>query len=84
MVRLNFTQLQYKNPDVQILCVRNLTPSPFLTFFLGKLITHYLNVDKDAINVLILDDGEKVHVDVEGMTQMEIVRHVQKVFGKPR
>nr|CAB3264003.1 28S ribosomal protein S25, mitochondrial-like [Phallusia mammillata] len=64
LVDLNFSQLQYKNPNVQILCLKNLTPTPFLTFF--------------------LDDGEKVVVDVEGMTQLQILQHIQKAFGKPR
>ena len=36
LVALNFSQFQYKNPNVQILCVKNLTPTPFITFFLGK------------------------------------------------
>jgi len=35
VVEQNFNQLQYKNPDVQILCVKDLMPTPFITFFLG-------------------------------------------------
>lgn len=30
-------QLQYKNPDVQVITFRNLTPSPFIRCYFGKM-----------------------------------------------
>lgn len=32
----NIPQIQYKNPWVQIMLFRNMTPSPFLRFYLGE------------------------------------------------
>lgn len=32
----NVPQIQYKNPWVQIMLFRNMTPSPFLRFYLGR------------------------------------------------
>lgn len=32
----NIPQIQYKNPWVQIMLFRNMTPSPFLRFYLGR------------------------------------------------
>uniref|UniRef100_A0A2K6V1N3 Small ribosomal subunit protein mS25 n=1 Tax=Saimiri boliviensis boliviensis TaxID=39432 RepID=A0A2K6V1N3_SAIBB len=36
-VFFNIPQIQYKNPWVQIMMFKNMTPSPFLRFYLGKL-----------------------------------------------
>uniref|UniRef100_G1LCG0 Small ribosomal subunit protein mS25 n=1 Tax=Ailuropoda melanoleuca TaxID=9646 RepID=G1LCG0_AILME len=35
-VFFNIPQIQYKNPWVQIMLFKNMTPSPFLRFYLGK------------------------------------------------
>uniref|UniRef100_A0A8C6Z9C8 Small ribosomal subunit protein mS25 n=1 Tax=Nothoprocta perdicaria TaxID=30464 RepID=A0A8C6Z9C8_NOTPE len=35
-VFFNIPQIQYKNPWVQIMLFRNMTPSPFLRFYLGS------------------------------------------------
>lgn len=35
-VFFNIPQIQYKNPWVQIMLLRNMTPSPFLRFYLGR------------------------------------------------
>uniref|UniRef100_A0A2K5NRJ6 Small ribosomal subunit protein mS25 n=9 Tax=Cercopithecidae TaxID=9527 RepID=A0A2K5NRJ6_CERAT len=35
-VFFNIPQIQYKNPWVQIMMFKNMTPSPFLRFYLGK------------------------------------------------
>uniref|UniRef100_H0ZJZ5 Small ribosomal subunit protein mS25 n=1 Tax=Taeniopygia guttata TaxID=59729 RepID=H0ZJZ5_TAEGU len=35
-VFFNIPQIQYKNPWVQIMLFRNMTPSPFLRFYLGR------------------------------------------------
>lgn len=34
-VFFNIPQIQYKNPWVQIMMFKNMTPSPFLKFYLG-------------------------------------------------
>lgn len=36
-VLFNIPQIQYKNPWVQIMMFKNMTPSPFLRFYLGKM-----------------------------------------------
>uniref|UniRef100_A0A8D2DE02 Small ribosomal subunit protein mS25 n=1 Tax=Sciurus vulgaris TaxID=55149 RepID=A0A8D2DE02_SCIVU len=38
-VFFNIPQIQYKNPWVQIMLFKNMTPSPFLRFYLGKRST---------------------------------------------
>lgn len=35
-VVFNIPQIQYKNPWVQIMLFKNMTPSPFLRFYLGE------------------------------------------------
>ncbi|KAF6100238.1 mitochondrial ribosomal protein S25 [Phyllostomus discolor] len=35
-VFFNIPQIQYKNPWVQIMMFKNMTPSPFLRFYLGQ------------------------------------------------
>lgn len=35
-------QMQYKNPHVQIVTLRNLTPSPFITCYFGKICSYIL------------------------------------------
>lgn len=35
-VFFNIPQIQYKNPWVQIMLFKNMTPSPFLRFYLGE------------------------------------------------
>ena len=32
----NIPQIQYKNPWVQIMLFKNMTPTPFLRFYLGE------------------------------------------------
>lgn len=38
-------QLQYKNPNVQIVTLKNMTPSPFIRCYYGELINE---VDSDS------------------------------------
>lgn len=37
-VHWNLHQVQYKNPDVQVSTLRNLTPTPFIRFIYGKCV----------------------------------------------
>ena len=34
-------QLQYKNPNIQIVTFKNLTPSPFIRCYLGKVAKYF-------------------------------------------
>jgi len=38
-VFFNIPQIQYRNPWVQIMMFKNMTPSPFLRFYLGECFT---------------------------------------------
>ena len=50
----NIPQVQYKNPDVQIVTMRNMTPSPFITCFLEDNSKVYFDVDSQS-NKEIMD-----------------------------
>ena len=50
----NLPQVQYKNPDVQIVTLKNMTPSPFITCFLEDNSKVYFDVDSQS-NKEILD-----------------------------
>ncbi|XP_002131443.2 small ribosomal subunit protein mS25-like [Ciona intestinalis] len=53
VVELNLPQFQHKNPDVQILVVKDLTPSPFFTFFLENGERFYIDVEgKNQVEIL--------------------------------
>lgn len=38
-------QLQYKNPNVQVMTLTNMTPSPFITCFFGKYCMCYVTTE---------------------------------------
>lgn len=63
VINMNLSQMRHANPEVQIEVFENVTPTPFVSFF--------------------LDSGDKFHIDVEGKEQFEILKHIQKVIGKP-
>merc|ERR1712240_793264 len=44
----NLPQVQYKNPGVQIVTLRNMTPSPFITCFLDDNSKVYFDVDSQS------------------------------------
>ena len=43
-----FPQVQHKNPNVQIVTFKNLTPSPFITCFLEDSSKVYFDVDSQV------------------------------------
>merc|ERR1712096_567391 len=48
----NLPQVQYKNPDIQIVTLKNMTPSPFITCFLEdntKVLTRTLGKTKETL-----------------------------------
>ncbi|GAB6029147.1 28S ribosomal protein S25, mitochondrial [Chamberlinius hualienensis] len=51
-------KVQYKNPDVQVVTLRNMTPSPFIRFFLDKNEEVLVDVDsknKDEIYSYLIE-----------------------------
>merc|ERR1712121_490034 len=44
----NLPQVQFKNPNVQIVTFKNLTPSPFITCFLKDNSKVYFDVDSQS------------------------------------
>ncbi|XP_023336118.1 probable 28S ribosomal protein S25, mitochondrial [Eurytemora carolleeae] len=62
----NLPQVQYKNPDVQILTFKNMTPSPFITCFLEDNTKVYFDVDsqsnKDILDRLVKTLGKSKEV----------------------
>lgn len=87
-VFFNIPQIQYKNPWVQIMMFKNMTPSPFLKFYLGVyfllLFTFevYSRTQSGLSHVPPAGDGEQVLVDVEGKDYKQISQHVKKILGK--
>lgn len=62
----NLPQIQYKNPNVQIAVMKNLTPSPFITCFLESGEKVYFDVDsqtnKEITNRLVKTLGKSEEV----------------------
>ena len=72
----NIPQVQYKNPDVQIVTLKNMTPSPFITCFLEDNSKVYFDVDsqtnKEIIDRLIKTLGKtKDTLDAEALAAAE-------------
>lgn len=77
-------QLQYKNPNIQIVTFKNLTPSPFVRCYLGKLVRLNLVSHRLIIFLLIscLENGEEVLMDVDFKSKDEIYERVRKIICK--
>lgn len=84
-------QIQFKNPGVQILAVRNLTPTPFIRCFFGKKIQSFHSVFplemfgrklSAVFFVLRLENGKDLVMDIDGKTKEEILEHLINVIGK--
>ena len=65
----NIPQVQYKNPDVQIVTLMNMTPSPFITCFLEDSSKVYFDVDSQvavaqekALDMLYFDMIEMINM----------------------
>ena len=72
----NIPQVQYKNPDVQIVTLKNMTPTPFITCFLEDNSKVYFDVDsqsnKEIIDRLIKTLGKtKETLDAEALAAAE-------------
>lgn len=90
----NLAQIRYKNPDTQVITMKDFTPSPFIRCFYGKtfLLMNYRRFDwrlksGHSINLVVLfciwpEDGKELIMDVDGKTKEEILQHCIKVIGK--
>lgn len=77
-------QIQQKNPYVQIVTFKNMTPSPFIKCFFGKIGCHYLRQNTDEINFIFADTGHQMLVDIDSKSKEEIYEHLIKVVGKSK
>jgi small subunit ribosomal protein S25 len=64
----NLPQLQFKNKNVQIVTLKNMTPSPFIKI--------YFSLAEDNISQLL--------IDIESKTNEEIENHLINVIGKSK
>ena len=72
----NIPQVQFKNPDIQIVTLKNMTPSPFITCFLEDNTKVYFDVDsqtnKEILDRLIQTLGKtKETLDAEAQAAAE-------------
>uniref|UniRef100_H2ZEG9 Small ribosomal subunit protein mS25 n=1 Tax=Ciona savignyi TaxID=51511 RepID=H2ZEG9_CIOSA len=53
IVELNLSQFQHMNPNVQVLVIKDLTPTPFFTFFLENGERFYIDAEgQDQVEIL--------------------------------
>lgn len=86
-----FPQIQYKNPGVQVITLKNLTPSPFIRCFYGKsfLITTTIPLHSSPSIILpenryfcLIENGKELIIDIDGKSKEDILAHCIKVLGK--
>lgn len=84
-------QIQYKNPNVQILSLKNMTPSPFIRCFYGKLLRwfilcwdSYLNQANWNLAILFTENGKELLIDIDSKKKEEILAHCLRTIGKSR
>ena len=91
MIFWHLNQIQFKNPRTQILTLKDMTPTPFLTFILGEifvLLLYFicrfvsLHVYCNQQIIFFVANKEKIHVDVDGRKKDEILLHVREILGK--
>lgn len=82
-------QIQYKNPNVQVITMTNLTPSPFIRCFYGKHVCgwllHSVQITtelKQKRKLCFSESGRELLIDVDGKSKEEILEHCIKVVGK--
>jgi small subunit ribosomal protein S25 len=81
----NLPQVQYRNPDVQIVTFRNLTPSPFITCFLEDSSKIYFDVDsqsnKEIMDRLVRTLGKSAEVKYIFMPLFSFKNHLRCVVS---
>lgn len=76
-------QIQYKNPNVQISTLKNMTPTPFIRCFYGKYTTTWSSKFIWISQIKkITESGEQMLIDVDSRSKEEIHDHLIKVIGK--
>jgi len=73
----NLPQVQFKNPNVQIVTFKNLTPSPFITCFLEDNSKVYFDIDSQS-NKIILDRLTRTL----GKTKETLAEEAEKIAEK--
>ncbi len=81
----NLPQVQYRNPDVQIVTFRNLTPSPFITCFLEDSSKVYFDVDsqsnKEIMDRLVRTLGKSAEVKFMFLSLIFLFKITSSVFN---
>ncbi|XP_035893907.1 probable 28S ribosomal protein S25, mitochondrial isoform X1 [Anopheles stephensi] len=83
----NIPQIQYKNPKVQVVTFKNMTPSPFIRCYFGMLscLNKTLVIDKSCCEFLLLlssENGKQMLIDIDSKNRQEILQHLTTVVGK--
>lgn len=81
-------QLQYKNPEVQIVTFKNMTPTPFIQCYYGEKLLKKMVIDwiftSNFFLSNIAEDGKKLLVDIDSRSNDDIIHHLIDVIGKPK
>lgn len=81
-------QLQYKNPNVQVVTFKNMTPTPFIRCYYGMYLLHiqliYLYVYFLSITVSFPDNGDDMLIDIDSQNKEDILSHLISVVGKSK
>lgn len=85
----HLSQLQYKNPNIQVATFKNLTPTPFIRCYLGQLklqlyyyIIIHLIPHSIYFKLVAIENGEEVLMDVDFKSKEEIFDRVRKMICK--
>ena len=73
--------IQFKNPDVQFVLLKNRKPSPFLDVFLGKFWGVWFSGASDSR--AFAGDGRSVRLDAESKSSEQILSELASVAGIP-
>lgn len=83
-------QIQYKNPNVQIVSFKNMTPTPFIRCFYGNFIIAFPVIANIYICYLnpfpfdFIDNGKEIVIDIDSKKKEEILSHCLQTIGKSR
>lgn len=80
-------QVQYRNPGVQVVTLKNMTPTPFIRCYFGKWLDPIiftvpaLEITNMTLSVCVAN-GEEMLIDIDSKTKEEIEKHLIAVVGK--
>ncbi|XP_052903536.1 probable 28S ribosomal protein S25, mitochondrial isoform X1 [Anopheles moucheti] len=78
----NIPQVQYKNPKVQVVTFKNMTPSPFIRCYFGKFIWLTLGSVLFMLFLFLAENGKQMLIDIDSKNRQEILQHLSIVVGK--